>query len=120
MLRNWYGGDNAKSKAIELLKQKNYTVNSCGGYNFDFEVVHYKIVKDIDEIHVIVKPDVENGTVTLLMIGGEEENLGDAINNPDYGFEIEGEIADCIYELLHEKITETTGYEIGVERLILD
>jgi hypothetical protein len=120
MLRNWYGGDNAKSKAIELLKQKNYTVNSCGGYNFDFEVVHYKIVKDIDEVHVIVKPDVENGTVTFLMIGGEEENLGDAINNPDYGFEIEGEIADCIYELLHEKITETTGYEIGVERLILD
>ena len=46
--------------------------------------------------------------------------MGDAINNPDYGFEIEGEIADCIYELLHEKITETTGYEIGVERLILD
>ena len=120
MLRKWYGGDNAKSKAIELLKQKNYTVNSCGGYNFDFEVVHYYINNDIGEIYVIVKPDVKNGTVTLLMIGGEEENLGDAINNPDYGYEIEGEIADCIYELLIQKITETTGFLISIDRLILD
>jgi hypothetical protein len=88
--------------------------------NFDFEVVHYYINNDIGEIYVILKPDVENGTVALLMIGGEEENLGDAINNPDYGYEIEGEIADCIYELLHDKITNTTGYEIGIEKVILD
>lgn len=120
MLRNWYGGNNAKSKAIELLKQKNYTVNSCGGYNFDFEVVHYKIVNDIGEIHIIVKPEIEGGTVDMIMIGGGVETLGDAINNPDYGFEIEGEIADCIYELLHDKITNTTGYEIGIEKVILD
>ena len=84
------------------------------------EVVHYYINNDIGEIYVIVKPDVENGTVALLMIGGEEQNLGDAINNPDYGYEIEGEIADCIYELLIQKITETTGFLISIDRLILD
>ena len=104
MLRKWYGGDEAKYKAIELLKQKNYTVNSCGGYNFDFEVVHYKIDNNIGEIYVIVRPEIEGGTVDMIMIGGGVETLGDAINNPDYGFEIEGEIADCIYELLHDKI----------------
>jgi hypothetical protein len=112
MLRKWHGGDEAKSKSIELLNQKNYTVNSCGGYNFNFD--------DIGEIFINVKPDVKNGTVVLLMIGGEEQNLGDAINNPDYGYEIEGEIADCVYELLIQKITETTGFLISIDRLILD
>ena len=120
MLRKWYGGDEAKFKAIELLNKQNYTVNSCGGYNFDFEVVHYTTDEDTGEIYVIVKPEIEGGTVDMIMVGGETQSLKDAINNNDYGWEIEGEIADCIYELLHEKITETTGYEIGVEKLILD
>jgi hypothetical protein len=120
MLRNWYGGDNAKSKAIEILKQKNYTVNSCGGYNFDFEVVHYKTHNDIGEIDVIVKLEIEGGTVDMIMIGGGVETLIDAINNPDYGYEIEGEIADCIYEFLNNKIRNTTGYEIVIEKVILD
>jgi hypothetical protein len=120
MFRKWHGGDEAKSKAIEMLNQKNYTVNSCGGYNFDFEVVDYKFEDDIGEIFIIVKPEIEGGTVDLIMVGGETQSLKDAIDNNDYGWEIEGEIADCIYELLHEKITETTGYEIGVEKLIID
>jgi len=120
MLRKWHGGDEAKYKAIELLNQKNYTIDSCGGYNFDFDVVDYEIDDDIGEIFIKIKPDVKNGTVTLLMIGGEEQNLGDAINNPDYGYEIEGEIADCVYELLIQKITETTGFLISIDRLILD
>jgi hypothetical protein len=120
MLRKWYGGDEAKYKAIELLNKKNYTINSCGGYNFDFDVVDYEIDDDIGEIFIDVKPDVKNGKVILLMIGGEEQNLGDALNNDDYGWEIEGEIADCAYELLHDKITNTTGYEIGINKLILD
>ena len=120
MFRKWHGGDEAKSKAIEMLNQKNYTVNSCGGYNFDFEVVHYTIDEDTGEIYVIVKPDVDNGTVIYVMVDGESHTLRDALDNPDYGYEVEGEIADCIYELLHEKITETTGYEIGIEKLIID
>jgi hypothetical protein len=120
MLRNWYGGENAKLKAIEMLKEKNFTINSCGGYNFDFEVVHYKIEKDTGEIYITAKPDIENGTVELIMVGGETESLKAALDNPDYGWEIEGEIADCIHELLHKKITETTGHEIGVEKLIVD
>jgi len=120
MLRNWYGGENAKLKAIDLLKEKNLTINSCGGYNFDFNVVDYTIEEDLDEIYVTAKPDIENGTVELIMVGGETQSLKNALNNEEYGWEIEGEIADCIYELLHEKITETTGYEIGVEKLIID
>ncbi len=66
MLRKWHGGDEAKYKAIELLNQKNYTIDSCGGYNFDFDVVDYEIDDDIGEIFIKIKPDVKNGTVTLL------------------------------------------------------
>jgi hypothetical protein len=120
MIRKWYGGDEAKFKTIELLNKQNYSINSCGGYNFNFDIVDYEIDDDIGEIFIDVKPDVKNGTVILLMIGGEEQNLCDALNNDDYGWEIEGEIADCAYELLHDKITNTTGYEIGINKLILD
>ena len=120
MLRNWYGGENAKLKAIEMLKEKNFTVNYCGGYNFDFSVIDYTVEEDTGEIYVTAKPDIENGTVILMMLNGESQSLKDALNDEEYGWELEGEIADCIYELLHEKITETTGYEIGVEKLIID
>jgi hypothetical protein len=87
---------------------------------FDFEVVHYKTHNDIGEIDVIVKLEIEGGTVDMIMIGGGVETLVDAINNPDYGYEIEGEIADCIYEFLNNKIRNTTGYEIVIEKVILD
>lgn len=120
MLRNWYGGENAKLKTIEMLKQKNFKVYSCGGYKFDFEIVDYKIEEDIGEIYITAKPDVENGVVETIMIGDDVMNLKDALENEDWGWEIEGEIADCIYELLYSKITETTGWTIGVEKLILD
>lgn len=120
MLIKWYGDGKAKSKATEILKQKNFTVNLCGGYNFDFEIVHYKIIDDTGVISVIVRPEINGGTVDFIMIDGKSHTLKDAINNIDYGHEVEEEMSDCIYELLSKKITETIGYEIGIDRLIYD
>lgn len=115
MLRKWLGEDEAVSMAKKVLEQKHFKVDNCGGYNFDFEVVDYDFEEDFGEVHITIKPDTKNGFVDLIMIGGGRENLDDALYNDDYGWEVEGELTDCVYELLHEKITNTTGYEIGIK-----
>ena len=117
-LRNWYGDNKAALVSEKILSQKHFTINSCGGYNFDFEVVSFYIEDELGTIYVTIKPDLKNGEVELIMVGGEIENLQDAIDNDNYGWEIETEITDCVYDYLTNKITNTTGYEIAVEDLI--
>jgi len=119
MLRNWYGGDNSMKKAIEIFDGKTFTINNCGGYQFDFQITQF-FHDEEDGFYFTAKPDIENGIVDLIMVGGGRQNLKDAINSDDYGWEIEGEIADCIYELLFDKITETTGQQVAIEKLELD
>ncbi len=118
MLRKWHGKSKAALIATEILNQRIFKVDNCGGYNFEFKIVDYEMIDDIGELYITAKPDVKNGTVNLIMVGGEQQNLRDALNNDEYGWEIEGEVTDCIYELLHSKITNTTGYEIGVRDII--
>jgi len=122
-LREWYGETKALMMAKEMLDGKTFSIGKefvCGGYNFDFKIIGLKGDEDWGQIDVSVEVDVKNGSVDLIMDDGRTENLETALSNEDYGWEIEGEISDCILDLLTEKITNTTGYEIAILELILD
>ena len=118
LLREWHGKENSLNKAIEFLKQGKFTVNNCGGYNFDFDVniteveTLHKSIMASGTIVVGVTPDLENGTVNLIMNGGETKKLKDAIEDEDYGWEIETEISECIDDFFKENITNTFGITI--------
>ena len=118
MLRKWHGKDEATLMTKKVLEQKHFKVDNCGGYNFDFEIVDYEFEEDFGEVHITIKPDTKNGFVDLIITGGGRANLDDALSNDDYGWEIEGELTDCVYELLHDKITNTIGYEIGIKGVV--
>ena len=89
-----------------------------GGYNFDFDVniteveTLHKSIMASGTIVVGVTPDLENGTVNLIMTGGETKKLKDAIEDEDYGWEIETEISECIDDFFKENITNTFGITI--------
>lgn len=119
-LREWYGETKSLMIAREMLDGKTFSIGKefkCGGYNFDFEIVGLEGSEEWGQIDVSVEVDTKNGFVDLIMDDGRTENLETALSNEDYGWEIEGEISDCIFELLTEKITNTTGYEIIVRNI---
>ena len=115
LLREWHGEKNAINKALEFLNQDKFTIDNCGGYNFDF----YVETVEVETLHnniqangtIVVRtiPDLENGTVNLIMVGGETMNLKDAVENEEYGWEIENEISECIDDFLKDNITNTFG-----------
>lgn len=122
-LREWYGETKALMMAREMLDGQTFSIGEefrCGGYNFDFKIVGLEGNEDWGQIDVSVEVDVKNGFVDLIMDDGRRENLETALSNEDYGWEVEGEISDCILDLLTEKITNTTGYEITILEVILD
>ena len=43
------------------------------------------------------------------MVGGETMNLKDAVENEEYGWEIQNEIYECIDDFLKDNITNTFG-----------
>lgn len=122
-LREWYGETKALMIAREMLDGQTFSIGKgfrCGGYNFDFKIVGLEGSEDFGQIDVSVEVDVTNGYVDLIMDDGRRENLETALGNDDYGWEVEGEISDCIFELLTSKITNTTGYEISITEVTTD
>jgi len=123
LLREWYGETKALMMAREMLDGQTFSIGEefrCGGYNFNFKIVGLEGNEDWGQIDVSVEVDVKNGFVDLIMDDGRRENLETALSNEDYGWEVEGEISDCILDLLTEKITNTTGYEITILEVIVD
>jgi len=97
----------------------------CGGYNFDFDLKMAKEINDgreelsVSEIYVNVYVDAKNpnASVSLIMIGGEEHQLYDALKNEDYGWEVENEIQECILDYIENEITNKTGVPVTIYKL---
>jgi hypothetical protein len=53
----------------------------------------------------------------LIMTDGTIHKLKDARDDEEYGWEIENEIEDCIYDYLSEQIENTTGFSFVVGRI---
>jgi hypothetical protein len=107
-----YLGPRAKKIIDSILKDKNHHISS-GGYEFDIEI-SYDIKDDEVEIHCEILP---GGEVTIIMDDGRTLNLEDAVNDEEIGWEIKGEIHDCIEDYFYKKIRirDKTGYSIFVE-----
>lgn len=114
-LREYLGTSN-KEILTNFFNKTIHKIDSCGGYDFTFTIDNYK--KDGHQFEITITVDDINGGVDLIMTGGGEHNLKDAINNDDYGWEVANEVEDCIYDYLIENIEELTGFSFVVEKII--
>ena len=107
-LVEWFGGE---EKFIEHIKQnegKDYHVQ-YGGYNFD--VILDEITLDEFNVYldVRVKP---GGTVTLIFDENQPTvTIEDALANDNYGWEINNEIQETIFDTFHKYFNDL-GMEI--------
>ena len=111
-LIEWRGEKESKELAKTLLLQNQHHINNFGGYDFFFEVTDIKKwgVND-DEPFVTVKVKVDDlaGSVD---IGGNDKTLEDALDNDEYGWEVEDEVNWGINDYFKDKITSKTGIKV--------
>lgn len=106
-----YLGPKAIQIVNSILGKKEHHI-SIGGYDIDIVIESYDI--DSYDISIICKV-LPGGTVSLIMDGDRTLNLEDAVDDEEIGWEIKGEINDCIIDFLYKnlQIRDKTGYEIS-------
>jgi hypothetical protein len=115
-LIEWRGEKESKELAKTLLLQNPHRIDEYGGYNFFLEVVGIgNWYLDSSEPNVVVKVKVDDlaGSVD---IDGDNMSLEDALDNDDYGWEIEDEVNWGIDEYFKENITSKTGIKVIFDR----
>ena len=111
-----YLGPKTKQIIDSILRKKEHHI-SDGGYNFDIVIESYDI--DSDDINIRCKI-LPGGTVSIIMDDGRTLDLEDAVNDGEIGWEIKGEINDCIEKYFNLEIRNKTGYNINVQYIIAD
>lgn len=110
-----YLGPKAIQIVDSILRKKEHHISS-GGYNFDIVIESY----DIDSSDINIKCEIlPGGTVSIIMDDGRTLDLEDAVDDEEIGWEIKGEISDCIEDFLYKnlQIRDKTGYGISWEYL---
>jgi hypothetical protein len=114
-LVEWYGG---YDKVLEMLKEyeeKTYR-GIAGTYDFKFKVSDFRISGDIevDDIGLFWFDAEVDGDGEVYIDNGEEvvDNIEDARNNEDFGWEVDNEIKETINETLYKIITKKTGLKV--------
>ena len=111
-LIEWRGEEESKELAKTLLLQNPHHINDFGGYDFFFEVTDIKkwgLNDDAPFVTVKVKVDDLAGSVD---IDGDHKTLEDALDNDDYGWEVEDEVSWGINDYFKDKITSKTGIKV--------
>lgn len=106
-LYDWRGEEQSKKLAETFLNKNPHRIE-CGGYDFEFDVWEYQI--DGRSIDITPRINDRRGRVILMMDDGRVMNLYDAISNEDFGWEIENEIQDCLYEYFSVHLSDELGY----------
>jgi hypothetical protein len=112
-LIQWRGEKESKELAKSLLLQNPHHIDDFGGYDFFFEVTdirNWELNDDEPNVVVKVKVDDLSGSVTLM--DGDDKTLEDALDNDDYGWEIEGEVDWALNGYFKDNITSQTGIKI--------
>jgi hypothetical protein len=112
-LIQWRGEKQSKELAKTLLLQNPHHIDDFGGYDFFFEVTdirNWELNDDGPNVVVKVKVDDLGGSVTLM--DGEDKTLEDALDNDDYGWEIESEVDWALNGYFKDNITAQTGIKI--------
>jgi len=115
-LIQWRGEKESKDLAKSLLLQNPHHIDDYGGYDFFFEVNGIgNWYLDSSEPNVVVKVKVDDlgGHVD---VGGDHMSLEDALDDEDYGWEIDDEVNWGIDEYFKENITSQTGINIIFDR----
>jgi hypothetical protein len=107
-----YLGSKAKQIIDSILRGNDYHI-SKGGYEFDIEIVSYDIKDDV-EIFCEILP---GGEVSIIMDDGRTLDLEEAVDDEKIGWEIKGEIHDCIEDYFYKdlQIRNKTGHSITLE-----
>jgi hypothetical protein len=116
-LQSWlreYLGENSSGIMKKFFSKPEYKVD-CGGYDFTFIINNYH--RDGHQFEIFLTVDDIRGTVMLVMTDGTIHKIKDARENEDYGWEIDNEIAECIYDYFIEHIENTTGFSFVVGRI---
>jgi hypothetical protein len=118
-LYNWlidWRGENKSIILVEkFLNQNPHKIENCGGYEFEFDVFDYKIHDR--QVDLVLRVNDKRGRVALIFQDGQLWNLKDARNNEDFGWEIDGEIQDCLYEYFLLNLSDKTGFDSVFERI---
>jgi hypothetical protein len=115
-LIEWRGEKQSKELAKTLLLQNPHHIDDFGGYDFFFEVTDIRNWRLNDkEPNVVVKVKVDDlgGSVD---ISGENKSLEDALDNDDYGWEVDDEVNWGINDYFKNNITSQTGIQIIFDR----
>lgn len=106
-----YLGEKARPIIDSILKKNKEHHILLDGYDFFITIEEYNIESDI-EIKCKILP---GGKVSIIMDDGRTLDLEDAVNDEEIGWEINGEISECIINYFYNKlhITEKTGYDIS-------
>ena len=108
-----YLGPKAKQIIDSILRKKEHHISS-GGYDFDIVIDSY----DIDSSDINIKCEIlPGGEVSIIMDDERTLNLEDAVEDEEIGWEIRGEIDDCITGFFYRnlQIRDKTGYGINIE-----
>ncbi len=113
-LIEWRGEEESKELAKTLLLQNPHHINDFGSYDFFFEVTDISNWDLNDkEPNVVVKVKVNDLSGSLVLIEtGEPKNLRDALNNEDYGWEVDDEVKWGVEDYFRLNITTKTGIKI--------
>lgn len=87
----------------------------CGGYDFTFTIDNYR--RDGHQFEIKLTVDDIKGTVMLMMTDGTIHRLKDARDEEEYGWEIENEIQECIWDYLIESIEMMTGFSFVIDKI---
>lgn len=114
-LIEWRGEDKAIKLAEKFLNNNPHKIDSCGGYQFEFDVFDYKIHDN--QVDLILRVNDKRGRVALIFLDGQLWNLKDARRNDDFGWEIDGEIQDCLYDYFLLNLSDKIGFSFVFERI---
>ena len=115
-LIQWRGEKESKELAKSLLLQNPHHVDDFGSYDFFFEVTDIKnwgLNEDEPNVVVKVKVDDLGGHID---IDGDHKTLEDALDNDDYGWEIDDEVNWGVSHYFKDNITSQTGINIIFDR----
>jgi len=114
MFMDYLGTDEVIERLDKIVNPySTWTPNDeCGTYDFEYVIRTYEI--DYDDYEVTLYVNCKgDGRVT---IDGEEMSIMDALNNHDYGWEVEQEIKECIlYDVIYNKIKSETGLDSRIQ-----
>jgi hypothetical protein len=114
-LIEWYGGPEVVEKKIsELILNKEFR-GVGGSYDFKYKVNDFNVSDEMITCDIIVDG---NGEIFVEREGREPiTNIYDADKDPDFGWQIIGEISDVINKTntMYREIKDKLGFEIYID-----